>query len=141
MKNNSNPLDSTRDLGYAITESIEYKNLIKAEEDFYNEPKLKDLIDELESTRSLYNSSPNSGEHEVTMYLNKIKELEQIVDQNSVMINLTEARSEYDKLFKNINSLISYITDEESRINIKSSSTKSGCGGCSKSGSSGGCCK
>ena len=138
MKSNLNPLDSARDLGYAIVESLEYKNLIKAEEDFYNESKLKDIIDELEITRSLYNSSPNSEEHEVTMYLNKIKELEQTINEHSIMNNLKIARSEYDKLFKNINNLISYITDEESRINLKNSSSKSGCGGCSKSG---GCCK
>ncbi len=138
MKSKLNPLDSARDLGYSITQSVEYKNLIKAEEDFYNDTKLKNLMDELESMRSLYNSSPNSGEHEVRMYLEKIEELEQKIGQNTTMNNLTTARIEYDKLFKNINSLLSYITDEESRINLKSSSSKSGCGGCS---SSGGCCK
>ena len=139
MKSNLDPLDSARDLGYSITESLEYKNLIKAEEDFYNDSKLKQLMDELETTRSLHESSPNSGEHEVQMYLTKIKELEQTINDNETMKNLTDARIDYDKIFKNINSLISFITDEESRINLKSSSSKSGCGGCSSE--SEGCCK
>lgn len=140
MKSKLNPLDSARDLGYSITNSLEYKNLIKVEEDFLNDSNLKKSMDELEATRSLYESSPNSGEHEVHMYLNKIKELEETINNNETMKNLIEAKSEYDKLFKNINSLISFITDEESRITLKSSSSKSGCGGGCSSKSEG-CCK
>lgn len=140
MKSNLNPLDNARDLGYSVTESQEYKNLIKAEEDFLNDSSLKKLMDELEKTRSLFESSPNIEQHEVNMYLNKINELEETINNDETLKALIEAKNEYDKLFKNINSLISFITDEESRITLKSSSSKSGCGGgCSSK--SGGCCK
>lgn len=140
MKSKSNPLDLSRDLGYAVTKSPEYKNLIKAEEDFLNDYNLKKLMDELEKTRSLYELSPNIEQHEANMYLAKINELEETINKDETIKSLTKARSEYDKLFKNINSLISFITDEESRITLKSSSSKGGCGGgCSSK--SGGCCK
>ena len=139
MKSNLDPLDSARDLGYSITESLEYKVLIKAEEDFLNDSNLEKLMNELEKTRSLYESSPNIEQHEVNMYLDKINELEETINSDETIKALTKAKSEYDKLFKNINSLISFITDEESRINLKSSSSKSGCGGCSSE--SEGCCK
>ena len=140
MKSKSNPLDTARDLGYSITETTEYKNLIKAEEDFLNDYNIKKLMDELEKTRSLHESSPNIEQHEVNMYLNKINELEETINNDETIKALTKAKSEYDKLFKNINSLISFITDEESRIILKDSSSKGGCGGgCSSK--SGGCCK
>lgn len=132
MSKKLDSLDYARELGRAVVESSEYKNLVKAEEDYINDLELKKNIDELEKIKKIYNASKNSSEHEIQMYLAKIRELEAVISSNKTMDDLISARENYDKLFKNINNLISYITDEESRINI--SSSKGGCSSCSGCG-------
>ena len=62
------------------------------------------------------------------MYDDKINELKQSIEKSSVMNQLTRAKAQYDKVFKDVNNIISYITDDESRINVKEESS-SGCGG------------
>lgn len=115
MNKEKDVLDITRDLGYAIVDSKEYQGLIKAEENFYNDLELSKNLSDLEAL---------TDESELI-------KLEEKINNSSTMKNLIEAREKYDKLFKNINNLISYMTDEESRIKLKKK--KSGCGGCTSS--------
>lgn len=133
MNKQNDILSSARQLGYAITESTEYEDLIKAEEDFQNDIKLNKTIKELESTKNMYKTATNLEDHEVNMYIAQIKHLEEIVANSENMNNLISAKVKYDKIFKNINNLISYVTDDESRIEIKSDKKDcSSCSGCSK---------
>lgn len=132
MSKNLDYLDCARELGLAIVESSEYKNLVKSEEDYINDLELKKNIDELEKIKKIYAISKNSSEHEIQMYLTKIRELESNISNNKTMNDLISNKQNFDKLLKKINNLISYITDEESRININSS--KGGCSSCSGCG-------
>ena len=121
------PLDSARELGNSITESKEYKKLVKAEDDFHNDTNLQKIIKELESLKKISSSCGNN--HERLMYDDKINELNQSISRSDVMNNLTLAKAEYDKVFKDVNNIISYITDDESRIKVKKESNSGGCGG------------
>ena len=133
MDNKKDVLDSARELGYAITESVEYKDLIKAEENYLNDNKLNKTIEELKTTKDMYSSATNLEDHEVNMYKAQIRHLQEILDTNDNMKNLVAAQADYDRIFKNINNLISYVTDDESRIKIKSEKKNcSSCSGCSK---------
>ena len=125
------PLDNARELGNSITKSKEYKQLVSAEDDFHNDTSLQKMIKELESLKTISSSCGNN--HERLMYDDKINELKQSINKSDVMNNLTNAKAEYDKVFKDVNNIISYITDDESRIKVKEESTSGGCGsgGCS----------
>ena len=127
MENNLNVLDNARNLGNSIVESEEYKNLLKAEEDYYNDKKLTELLKELNDIKEKTNDPQD------------ISRLEEKISRNKSMISYTNAKDKYDEVFKNINNLITYITDGQSRpITEKSKDTKD-CSTCS--GCSGGCSK
>lgn len=139
--NSKNVLDVTRELGSSIVDSKEYSGLLKAEEDFHNDSELSQMLGELERLRDQHSSKDKSDSSSdidyLESYMNKINTLEQLVSTNTTMVNLKQAKEKYDKLFKNINNLISYMTDEESRVMITQS--KCGCGG--NSGGCSGCSK
>lgn len=129
MDNTNSVLDKARELGNSIIQSIEFQNLLKAEEDYHNDVDLLNLIETLNKIKDKYNSE-KSTEHDDYVYLKEIKKLEQSLNENPTIKNLNIAKSNYDKLFKNINNLISYITDEESRVSVELFKDKKGCGGC-----------
>lgn len=139
MQNNKDVLDITRELGMAIADSEEYKNLLKAEEDFYNDLELSKILSDLEILKEAnsFIDKSNTDIEVLEIQTNKINSLQQSINQSVTMNNLKQAKEKYDKLFKNINNLISYMTDDESRVKITQG--KSGCGGCGSSG--GGCSK
>ena len=120
------PLDNARELGNSITESKEYKQLVSAEDDFHNDTSLQKMIKELESLKTISSSCGNN--HERLMYDDKINELKQNISKSDVMNKLNLAKAKYDKVFKNVNNIISYITDDESRVKVKEESS-GGCGG------------
>ena len=124
---NLDPLDNARELGNSITSSKEYKQLVRAEDDFHNDTNLQKIIKELESLKKLSSSCGNN--HERLMYDDKINELKQSIEKSSVMNQLTRAKAQYDKVFKDVNNIISYITDDESRIKVEEESSSGGCGG------------
>lgn len=129
MGNATNVLDKTRELGYSIIHSIEFQALLKAEENFHNDIELLTLIETFNKSKNEYDSEKSVG-HNDDERLKKIKQLEQSLSENSTLKKLDIAKSNYDKLFKNINNLISYITDEESRVSVELFKDKKGCGGC-----------
>lgn len=135
MNNKNDILDNARNLGNSITQSIEYQNIIKAEEDYLNDTKLEKIIKELEFTKNMYDSATNLEDHEVNMYKAQIRHLEEVLANSNTLNNLKEAKDKYDKIFKNINNIISYLIDEDSRIKVDLNSNKkdcSSCSGCSK---------
>ncbi len=141
MKNNSDVLDNARNLGYSITQSVEYKDLLKAEEDYYNDPELTELLKQLENMKEKYNSSKNNDdtENEINRNRENINELQEKINQNKSMVTYTDAKDKYDEVFKSINNLITYITDGQSRLIIETGSDKKDCSECS--GCSSGCSK
>lgn len=122
MKNNTELLDNARNLGYSIIQSQEYKNLLKSEEDYYNDLELTVLLKELKNAEGKDKD-----------------ELQDKINRNKSMINYISAKDKYNEIFNKINNLITYITDGQSRpllevkINNKDCNDCSGCsGGCSK---------
>lgn len=128
MKNNPDVLDNARNLGYSVTKSVEYKNLLQAEEDYYNDRELLELLEELKNAKEKDDSNND-----------EINKLEIKISQNKSMISYTDAKDKYDELFKSINNLISYITDGQSRPILGIDSNKKDCSSCS--GCSSGCSK
>ena len=125
MNNTNGALDKARELGNSITQSIEFQLLLKAEDDFHNDIELLSLIEVLDKIKA-------TSSHEE--YLEDIDTLEEEINKSSTMIELTLAKKNYDKLLKDINNIISYMTDDESRVSRSTSKNKKGCGG-----SCGGC--
>lgn len=126
MNNTNGVLDKARELGNSITQSIEFQALLKAEDDFRNDIELLSLIGVIDKIKA------TSSQEE---YLEDIITLEEEINKSSIMIELNLAKKNYDKLLKDINNIISYITDEESRVLFSTSKSKKGCGsscgGCS----------
>ena len=65
--------------------------------------------------------------------------IEEKINQNKSMISYRSAKDKYDEVFKNINNLITYITDGQSRAIMEVNTTKKDCSNCS--GCKGGCGK
>ena len=113
MNNRDSALDKTRELGNAIINSIEFQNLISAEDDYHNDLELISCIEDSNHIKDK----------------DKLEALKKSIDKSLTMKKLNQAKMDYEKLFKNINNLISYITNEESRVHISLPQDKKGCGG------------
>lgn len=122
MENNTDILDIARDLGNSIIKSQEYKNLLKSEEDYYNDQELRELLKKLKTAKK-----EDRGQ------------LQEKINKNMSMISYKDAKDKYDKVFNSINNLITYITDGQSRPILEINSNKKNCDECS--GCSGGCSK
>ncbi|AFS78525.1 hypothetical protein Curi_c15160 [Gottschalkia acidurici 9a] len=130
MSSKVNPLDKARELGYAILQSVEYENLIKAEEDYYNDPDATLLVKRLNDKKSEYNLLDDKSDKE-----NEINKLQQAIENNTAIQNLYQCKNRYNKLLTNIDNIIKFITNESERTSIDTVHEKRGCNGCS------GCCK
>lgn len=137
MNNTNNPLDRARELGYTILKSVEYENLIKAEENYLNDNYAIELIKILNAKSEEYNvlkSNYNKEEHLILELEKDINKFKKEVDNNKSIQNFYVCKSEYDKLLKNINNLIKFITNEDERISIDINTNNkcSSCRGCKK---------
>ena len=127
MKNNTDILDNARDLGNSIIKSQQYNDLLKSEEDYYNDKELTRLLKKLED----YKKGSKEKGH--------IAKIQEKINQNKSMISYRNAKDKYDEVFKNINNLITYITDGQSRPIMEVGTVKKDCSSCS--GCKGGCGK
>ncbi|MTI48132.1 YlbF family regulator [Sporosalibacterium faouarense] len=131
-KNNySNPLDKARELGSAIINSKEYSELKEAEKQFLND-KASDLLDSYNSKMKEYSnlvSKKDRNLEEEESLMAELKDLKKEIDNNEVINYQYECQKKYDKLIKDINDIINYMTG-----NNQKKSGCSGCSGCHKNG-------
>ena len=137
MKNKSNPLDKARELGFAISQSSEYEDLIKAEEDYLNDSDAENLIKDLNDKKIEYNLLKNdcSKENKTLELEKEINELQEKINNNKAIQNLYSCQNNHEKLLKNINNIINFITNNDERISINATVNNKSCSSCT------GCCK
>lgn len=125
-------LDKARDLGLAITDSKEYSNLKEAEKNFLNNQEASNLINLIEKKKEEFNLITRKKEYDSSYakeVLNDIKKIQKDIDSNPIISHLYHCQKEYDKLIKNINDIIDYMTGNNRKKNGCSN-----CSGCSKNG-------
>ena len=125
MKTNSNPLELARELGISILNSKELEMYIKAETLLKNNKYSMDLKNLYNIKLKEYNDSLSSNE-DSDLLKKELLGLKDKIDSNSFINNYNKTKEDYDKLLKNINNILDYITNN----NWKGS--KCSCGGCNK---------
>lgn len=126
------PLDKARDLGLAIIDSKEYCNLKEAEKNLLNNQEASSLISLFEKKNEEFSIITRKKEYDsnyVKEVVSDIKRIQKDIDNNPIISHLYHCQKKYDKLIKNINDIIDYMTGNNRKKNGCSN-----CSGCSKNG-------
>lgn len=125
--NNANPIKIARELGYSIVNSTEYVTYKRIEEEIINN---KILLNLLKNIEAIPRSNDNSTSiDKVVLDSPRIQEILSSINDNTIIRQYLEAKKSYEKLIKNINNIIEYMTGE-----IKTTSSNNGCCGKCHSG-------
>ncbi|WP_235436137.1 YlbF family regulator [Gottschalkia purinilytica] len=129
------PLDKARELGNSISQSDEYTNLRKAEEAFHNDNESVKLLKDLEVKKKKYESlisSDNINNKIIKSLFEEIKDIEKKIANNLIIQNLYDCQLKYDKLIKNVNTIIGYMIGSTAQSKSGRSGCKGSCSGCKK---------
>lgn len=112
--NNANPIKIARELGYSIVNSTEYVTYKRIEEEIINN---KILLNLLKNIEAIPRSNDNSTSiDKVVLDSPRIQEILSSINDNTIIRQYLEAKKSYEKLIKNINNIIEYMTDRKSVV-------------------------
>lgn len=116
-KNKNLILDKARELAYCIYDSKEYDDLIKAENEYYNDAHAMSLIEKLNNTN---------------LDDDQLLQIQSEINSNETIQKLCLYQENHKRLLKNIDNIIKFITNEDQRANISTEVSSHKCGGCCK---------
>lgn len=137
MKNNylPTPTDLARVLGSSIIDSVQYRTLIKTEEEVLNNEVASELLSELKTKQKEYADLSSTDSHNREKLVLSLQEIQRKIDDNDLILNYYRANEDYEKLLKNIYNIIDFIIGKHKLTGLDNDSCNkcnSNCSGCAK---------
>jgi len=99
-------IDKALDLGKALTETDEYKEMQKAEAAMGQDPEARKLVTDFQNLHKAYQRMQSMGHKIEEEHMDKLREMHGRMMTNSLIKEYEEARSKFDNLLTEVNSKI-----------------------------------